>query len=273
MEIPSSLPLSSGRTSGGGGDDVLRGGPGPAQVLVREVQDDLVVGVRVDGCHEAADDAEALHHDLGHRRDAVRGAGGVRDDVVRGGVVLAVVDAHHDRDVLAAGRRGDDDLPGAPVQVLARVGGLGEPAGRLDHHVHAQVAPGQRGGVTLGQHPDRVRAGRDDAVAGLDRQVQRAQQGVVFQQVRACGQVAQVVRGDDLHARAGPGLHGPPEVPADPAKSVDAHPHGHGCVLLFMSVIRYEPTRRRAAPLARLRTYRKHRPARAAGQSRGQVRA
>ena len=32
-----------------------------------------------------------------------------------------VVDAHHDRDVLARGRRGDDDLLRAGLEVLARV--------------------------------------------------------------------------------------------------------------------------------------------------------
>ena len=44
---------------------------------------------------------------LRHRRDAVRRAGGVRDDVVLLGVVLVVVDADADRHVGAIGRRGD----------------------------------------------------------------------------------------------------------------------------------------------------------------------
>ena len=65
--MPSSLPLSSrddqrgglGGT-GGGRDDVLGGGAGAAQVRVREVQDALVVGVRVDRGHQALDDAEVL---------------------------------------------------------------------------------------------------------------------------------------------------------------------------------------------------------------------
>src|SRR5690606_12319368 len=107
--------------TGGGRDDVLRGGPGTAQVLVRVVQDDLVVGVGVHRGHQTLDDAEVLHQGLRHRRHAVGGAGGVGQDVVVGRVVLVVVDAHDDRQVLALGGGGDDDLLGAGVEVLLRV--------------------------------------------------------------------------------------------------------------------------------------------------------
>ena len=41
------------RGAGRGGDDIDRGGAGAAQVLVRQVQDALVVRVRVDRAHEA----------------------------------------------------------------------------------------------------------------------------------------------------------------------------------------------------------------------------
>ena len=44
--------------AGGAGNHVEGGGAGAAQVLVREVEDDLVVGVAVNGGHDAADDAE-----------------------------------------------------------------------------------------------------------------------------------------------------------------------------------------------------------------------
>ena len=44
--------------AGGAGNHVEGGSAGAAQVLVREVEDDLVVGVAVDGGHDAADDAE-----------------------------------------------------------------------------------------------------------------------------------------------------------------------------------------------------------------------
>ena len=98
--MPSSLPFSAGRTTPiaraapvRGRDHRQRRGPRPAQVLVGQVEDALVVGVGVDGRHEALLDAERVLQHLGHRRQAVGGAGRVRDDVVLLGVVLVVVDA------------------------------------------------------------------------------------------------------------------------------------------------------------------------------------
>ena len=62
-------------------------------------------GVAVDRGHQTFLDAEAfLEKDVDDRRQAVRGATGVGNDVVLGRVVLLVVDAHDDGDVLALGR-------------------------------------------------------------------------------------------------------------------------------------------------------------------------
>ena len=91
-------------------DDVLAGGPRPARVLVGDVEDPLVVRVAVDRVHQAALDAEQVVDDLGRGREAVRRAAGVADDVVARRVVLVLVDAEHDRDVLALGRGADDHL-------------------------------------------------------------------------------------------------------------------------------------------------------------------
>ena len=86
---PSSLPLSSGSTSETAraapvvvGIMDKRGSAGATQVLVRQVEDLLVVGVGVDRVHEAALDAEVVQQHLREGSKAVRGAGGVRDDVV-----------------------------------------------------------------------------------------------------------------------------------------------------------------------------------------------
>ena len=83
----------------------MRRGAGPAQVLVREVQDDLVVGVGVDGGHQALLDAEG--------RRAAPWPSAPTQFVVQdalemmwcvAGSYVVVVDAHHDRDVLVLGR-------------------------------------------------------------------------------------------------------------------------------------------------------------------------
>ena len=94
IDRPSNLPLSSGMTSderlgraGGRRDHVQRGGARAAEIAlaVRDVEDGLVVRVRVDRRHQAVLDAEVVEQDLGDRREAVRRARAVRDDVVLAG--------------------------------------------------------------------------------------------------------------------------------------------------------------------------------------------
>ena len=48
--------------------------------------------------------------------------------------------------------------------MLRRPGPFLEPAGGLDHHVHPQVTPGERGRILLGQHPELVVAHHQRAV-------------------------------------------------------------------------------------------------------------
>ena len=96
--------------------------------------------------------------------------------IVCGRVVEVVVDAHHDGDVLVGGRRRDDDLLGAAVDVLAGVRGLGEEAGGLDDDVDAEIAPRQAGRVALGEDPDRL-AADPDAVVGDRRPAGRGARG------------------------------------------------------------------------------------------------
>ena len=127
--------------AGGGGDHVERGGAGAAQVLVREVEHVLVVGVAVDRGHRSLLDAELVVQHLHHRRQAVGGAGGVGNDVVLGRIVHVVVHAQHDGDVFVLRRRGDDDLFHRAAQVLAGVLGVGEPAGGFDHDLRAHRIP------------------------------------------------------------------------------------------------------------------------------------
>ena len=140
---------------------------------MREVEDALVVRVRVDRGHEALLHGERVVEHLGERRHAVRRARRVGDHVVRAGVVLVVVDAEHDGDVGLGRRRGDDDLPRARVDVLLRLVALGEEAGRLDYDLDAEVAPRQRGRVALGQQLELLAGRPDDAVAGFDVPLER----------------------------------------------------------------------------------------------------
>ena len=60
-----------------------------------------------------------------------------------GGVVLVVVHAHDDREAIALGRGGDDDLLGAGGDVALGLFHVGEQAGGFDDEVHAERFPRQ----------------------------------------------------------------------------------------------------------------------------------
>ena len=68
-------------------------------------------GVAVDGGHESFFHTESLFNENVHEwGETVGGAGRIGDDVMFRVVVLEMIDAHDDSDVLALGRGGDDDL-------------------------------------------------------------------------------------------------------------------------------------------------------------------
>src|SRR5690625_324847 len=138
------------------GNDVGRGAAGAAGILVGGVEDVLVVGVGVDGRHHGLLDAEGFVEHTHHGAQRVGGAGGVGEDLVGLGVVLLGVDAQHDVEV-AVGRRGaDQDLLGTGFDMHGGLVALREDAGRLDHDIDPQVAPGQVLRVALVGHPDLV---------------------------------------------------------------------------------------------------------------------
>jgi hypothetical protein len=210
-------------------DDVDGAGAGPPEVLVRSVLEALVRGVGVDRCHEPALDAERVVEHLHHRGEAVRRAGGVRDDLLVTGEGV-VVDAEHDGRVhVPLGRGGDDHLLRAAGEVLRGLVPRGEPAGGLYDHLGAEVAPREGGGVALGEHAETLAI--NDQVAVLDADLAREDpvHGVVLEQVRQGLGVGEVVDADDVVAVVEPALEdGAEDEPADPAEPVDADLDGHG---------------------------------------------
>ena len=175
-DVPSSLPFIDSSTSDVAraapvlvGHDVDRRAAGPAEVLVRAVDEHLVAGVGVDRRHQALLDAERVVEHLDHRHEAVRRAAGVGDDLVLLGVEVGVVDAHHERAVGAGGRGRDDDERGAGVEVGGGLVAGGEEAGRLDDEVDAEVAPRQLGRVADREHLQLVVADLDAVLGRLDR--------------------------------------------------------------------------------------------------------
>ena len=162
-------------------DEVLRGAAATPPVLRRGPVDGLLRGgVRVDGGHQALLDAELVVDDLGQRREAVRGAGGVGDDV--GAVVRGLVHAHDVHGRVGRGRR-DDDLLGARLEVGVRLLEGLEHARGLDDVLGATLLPRDGRGVLLVVELDLLSVD-DDAVALVaDLAVESAVGRVIFQHV------------------------------------------------------------------------------------------
>lgn len=124
-----------GGRSGGGWDEGVDGGAGPAEVLVRGVHDSLGVGEVVEGGDHTVFDAEGLVDHLDNRGDAVGGAGGGGKEVVDGGIVEVVVATDDDieRSFFDGGR--DDDFFDALVEVGLKEFGGAELAGAFEDDV------------------------------------------------------------------------------------------------------------------------------------------
>ena len=165
---------------------------------MRAVQDHLVTGVGVNGRHDAALDGIGVVEGLGHRRQAVGGAGSGGDDGVlsRQGVLIHAV---NDGGQVVAGRSGNDDLLGARVDVGLGFGLGSEEAGALQHNVNADLAPGEVRRVFLGQDLDLLAIHGDGSLVGLDGvALVTALRGVIFQQVGKHFRAGEVVDRDDL---------------------------------------------------------------------------
>ncbi len=211
--------------AGGTGDHVDGGGAGAAEVLVREVEDDLIVGVAVDRGHDAGDDAEALVQHLDDGREAVRRAGGVRDDVVLRCVVLVFVDAEDDGDVLVGGRRGDDDFLDRSPKVGLGFGGVGEDPGRFDDDFYALRGPVELRRVAFRVDLDLFAVDRDVIFACDDVVLQVAENRVVLEQVGEGCRAGEVVHGDDVQFSVAES--GAENIASNATKTVDANLNCH----------------------------------------------
>lgn len=199
LELGNHLTDSLGST-GGGGDDVDGGGAHAASVLVRQIQNALVVRVGVNRAHHALLDAPLVVEHLHHRGKAVRRAGSVGHDVVLGRIVLVVVDADAERQVRILGGSGDEHLLGTGLQVTLSLLASREQTRGLQNHVHAQLLPGQ---LVRAQHAaedlDLVAVHHQNVLAlHLNRALELALRGVELQQVSGGLNRGKVVNGNNL---------------------------------------------------------------------------
>ena len=195
------------------------------------IQDGLVVGIGVDGRHQAVLDAKGFVQNLYHGRKAIGGAGSVGYNIVLFLVILIVVDTQHHGQVNVAGRSGNDYLAGAPLHVPCCLFAIGENARGLYHQVHTHFRPGNPRRVPLREHFDIATVNYQVPIVRLHLSLVNTVAGVVFEQVRirlVVGKVVycryfQLVR-VALHGSAG-------YQPTYPAKAVDSNPCSHSLLL------------------------------------------
>ncbi len=200
---------------------------------MRGVEDDLVVGVAVDGGHDAAGNAEGVVQDLDDGREAVCGAARVGDDVVLGGVVLVVVDAEDYGEVLVGGGGGDDDLLDGGAEVSLGLFCVGEEAGGFDNDLGADGGPVELGGVALSEDLDLLAVYGDEVGSVGDGLLEVSEDGIVLEQVGQGGGGGEVVDGDEFDV--GVAQSCAEYVASDAAEAVDAylncHKDFHSCVI------------------------------------------
>ena len=184
------------------------------------VQAALIRGEGVNRRHQAVHDAEVLMNDLDDRRQAVRRAGRVGNDMVNRRIIRRLIHAHDDRGRRILRRRGNDDLLRAVFQMDLAVLDAVELAGRFDDDVHAEFPPRQVAWVTIREDLDRLAVHHHEIAASFDFMVQLAVDRVIFEEMRRLLGIGSAVHGDDLHLfvlQRRPQAH-----PADPSKAVDS---------------------------------------------------
>ncbi len=118
-------------------------------------------------------------------------------------VVFVIVDAHNDREAIALGRSGNDNLLRARSDVALRFFHVGEQTGGFDDEVHAERFPREFGRRLGADDLDFLAVDHEDIVFGFvgsgflgaDFAFEATLDGVVFDQV------SEVVGGNDIPDR------------------------------------------------------------------------
>ena len=204
------------------------GGTGAPQVGVIHVRKHLIIGVGMDGGHDAVYHPDVVMQHLDDRGQAVGRTRGVGDHAVRffQDVMIDAVDdgCIH---VFAAGR-GDNDFFGPSLQVGAGFFLAGEETGGLMYDVHAQFAPGQPGRVPFRQDPYPVVVDQHVFAVNRYRTGKLAVGAVEAGQVGIGFGIAKVVdRNDADFVGAAALVQRPQNISADPAVAVDSYVYSH----------------------------------------------
>ena len=193
-----------------------------------DVGEHLVVGIGVDRGHQTVLDPDPVVDRLRQRGEAVGGARGVGDDGVFGLERVVVHPVDHRRVHVRAAGGGDDHLPRAAFQVLARLVLAREQPGALVHDVDPELAPRQLRRVPLGEDLDPIAVDHQRIAIDLDLAGEAAVGGVVAGEVGVGLGVAEIVDRDDPDLIGAPALvEGAKDVAADASETVDANLDRH----------------------------------------------
>ena len=185
--------------------------------------------------HNAGNDRESLVQGVGHRSQAVGGAGSSRDNLVILGQGL-LVDRVDDGLQVVAGRSRDNDLLSASSDVSHALLFAGVEAGALQNNVNADLAPRAILSVLNGVDLDLL-AIDDDGILGsfdgvlvlTDLAQERALSGVVLEQVSQHLGAGQVIDGNNFVALSL--KHLTESQTADTAKTIDSNFNSHSKIL------------------------------------------
>ncbi len=182
----------------------------------------------MDRGHEALFDAHEVVEHIGHRRQAVGGAGRVRHDQVVLGQ-RAMVHAVDDGLVGAARGGRNQHALGPVLQVQRRLFLAGEEAGAF--HRHVDVAPGQVLGVADRGDADRAAAHVDRVAVDLHLAREAAVHAVEADEMGVGLDRAEIVDGDHLDVGAARLDDGAQDVAPDAPETVDRDLDRHVALL------------------------------------------
>ena len=181
----------------------------------------LVIGVGVDGGHQAVFNAELTVQDLRHRCQAVGGAGSIGNNVMGLAQNVVVDTVDHCRIGIFAGS-GDNHLARASSNMCLSLAAFSEQTCAFKHHIDVQCRPRQFGRIANRGHADAVAIDGQAFLIVFDIGVERAVNRVVLEQMGIDRTVTQIVDGDDLQVlTVALGIQCAQDVTADTAKTID----------------------------------------------------
>src|SRR5660398_242688 len=194
------------------------------QILVRKVQDSLVIGICVGGCHEALLKSKGVQKHFGHRCQTISCARCIRYQVMASRIVLRVIDPQDYCQVRILGGRGYNNLLRPSGQMLCRAVSIPEHACSFYNYIHTHLSPGQGGGIPLRKNPDGLSIYPDFAGGGRDLTRPFAMAAIVLEKICQGGRVRQVIDANHIYIRVS-GQYGPQELSSNPSKTI--YPYGN----------------------------------------------